>query len=115
VSVKPDTYRTSDTLLPVLTIHVSDAEGDLGLIAGSDTAFVIVKNLKTGVLDSVIFPYIKPIAVKNFDADVSIFMKQFLGPYSPVRDTVFFDVYVKDFAKNKSNVLRTEKPVYFIP
>jgi hypothetical protein len=118
VSVSPDFYRGGlirDEDYPILTIHVTDAEGDLGLLPGDDSTFVHIKNIKTGVEDSVLFPYIKPIAVKNFDADVSVFLKLFLGAGGPVRDTLFFDVYVKDFANNKSNVLRTEKPVYYIP
>ena len=118
VSFSPDFYRGGlilDEDYPKLTIRVTDAEGDLGLLSGSDTTFIHIKNLKTGIEDSVTFPNIKPIAVKNFDADVSVFMKQFLGAGGPVRDTIYFEVYIKDFAKNKSNLLRTDKPVYFIP
>jgi hypothetical protein len=118
VSVKPDFYRgglIAEDEYPVMTLHVTDAEGDLGLIAGKDSSFIYIKNLRTNKLDSALFPDIKPVAVKNFDADISVFMKPFIGVPVNKRDTIYFDVYVKDFAKNKSNVLRTEKPIYFIP
>ncbi len=114
---KPDFYNNStpDDELPVLKVHITDAEGDLGLIDGKDTSFIYLKNLRTNKLDSALLPNIKPIAVKNFEADISVFMKQFLGTTRSTRDTIYFEVYVKDFAKNKSNVIKTGKPVYFIP
>lgn len=114
---KPDFYNNStpDELLPVLTIHVTDAEGDLGYIDGSDTSYIYIKNLRTSREDSAVLPNIKPIATKSFEADISLFMKQYLGTTRSTRDTIFFEVYVKDFAKNKSNVIKTDKPVYFIP
>lgn len=114
---KPDFYNNStpDEALPVLTIHVTDAEGDLGYIAGSDTSYIFIKNLRTNREDSAVLPNIKPIASKSFEADISLFMKQYLGTPRSTRDTIFFEVYIKDFAKNKSNVIKTDKPVYFIP
>jgi hypothetical protein len=115
--IKPDTYRngTPDPQLPILTINITDSEGDLGFISGKDTSFIYIKNLNRNQLDSTPLPNIKTIATKNFQADVGIFMKQFLGSLRPGRDTLFFEVYVKDFKKNKSNVIKTDKPVYFIP
>ncbi len=114
---KPDFYNNStpDEALPVLTITVTDAEGDLGYIDGSDTSFIYIKNLRTLREDSAQLPNIKPIAAKSFEADISLFMKQYLGTTRTTRDTIYFEVYVKDFAKNKSNVIKTDRPVYFIP
>lgn len=114
---KPDFYRnaTPDEDMPILSIHVTDAEGDLGFISGKDTSYIYIKNLSTGRADSSILPNIKPIATKKFEADISVFMKQFLGSSRSTRDTIYFEVYVKDFAKNKSNVIKTDKPVYYIP
>lgn len=114
---KPDVYNNStpDEQLPILIINVTDAEGDLGYINGSDTSYIYIKNLRTNREDSAVLPNIKPIATKNFQADISLFMKQYLGSPRATRDTIFFEVYVKDFAKNKSNVIKTDKPVYFIP
>lgn len=118
-SVNPDNWlrgTTLDQFFPVLTISITDAEGDLGFIAGSDTSFVYITNLRTNRFDSIRLPNISQAAGKNFQADVAINLKNFLGvPNANKQDTIYFDVYVKDFAKNKSNVMRTGKPVYYFP
>lgn len=118
-SVDPDFYQqglTPDASLPVITVNVTDAEGDLGFISGKDTSFIFFKNLRTNKLDSVELPNIKQAATKNFQGDVAVNMKQFLGvPNNSKKDTIYYEVYMKDFAKNKSNVIRTEKPVYYFP
>jgi hypothetical protein len=118
-SVKPNAYQQGLTLdddLPVMTVNVTDAEGDLGFISGKDTSFIYFKNLRTSKFDSVQLPNIKQAATKNFQGDISVNMKQFLGvPNNAKKDTIFFEIYVKDFAKNKSNVIVSDKPVYYIP
>ncbi|MEI7735140.1 MAG: hypothetical protein WCI49_06715 [Ferruginibacter sp.] len=118
-SVDPNFYQqglTPDASLPVITVNVTDAEGDLGFITGKDTSFIFFKNLRTNKLDSVELPNIKQAATKNFQGDVAVNMKQFLGvPNNSKKDTIFYEIYMKDFAKNKSNVIRTEKPVYYYP
>ncbi|MBL7703015.1 MAG: hypothetical protein JNM14_12245 [Ferruginibacter sp.] len=102
---------------PVLTIHVTDAEGDLGFISNKDTAYVFVKNLVTNKLDSIRFTDIGSAAVKNFSGDVEVSLCRFLsgipGP-GPKTDTLYFEVYVRDFAKNVSNTITTKDPVYYI-
>jgi hypothetical protein len=103
--------------IPVLTLRVTDAEGDLGFIDGSDTSYVFIKNLLTNDLDSVKLPDIRTAAVKNFSADIDINLCAFLAASTrprPKTDTLYFDVYVRDFAKNVSNTIRTTEPVYFI-
>lgn len=118
-SVDPDYYQqgiTPDASLPVITVNVTDAEGDLGFISGKDTSFIYFKNLRTNKLDSVELPNIKQAATKNFQGDVAVNMKQFLGvPNNAKKDTIYFEIYMKDFAKNKSNVIRSDKPVYYFP
>lgn len=118
-SVDPDFYQqgiTPDANLPIVTVNVTDAEGDLGFITGKDTSFIYFKNLRTNKLDSVELPNIKQAATKNFQGDVAVNMKQFLGvPNNAKKDTIYYEVYIKDFAKNKSNVIRTDKPVYYFP
>lgn len=102
---------------PTLTIHVTDAEGDLGYIDRSDTAFVFLKNLLTNNIDSVRFPDIRSVSGKNFSADLDINICSFLKPSSrpsPKIDTLYYEVYIKDFAKNVSNTIKTTDPVYFI-
>lgn len=118
-SVDPNFYQqgiTPDASLPVITVNVTDAEGDLGFISGKDTSFIYFKNLRTNKLDSVELPNIKQAATKNFQGDVAVNMKQFLGvPNNAKKDTIYFEIYMKDFAKNKSNVIRSDKPVYYFP
>jgi hypothetical protein len=119
VSMKPDFYRGG--LLPTdggpeLTLHVTDAEGDLGFVSGKDTSKIYIKNLRTTKLDSAFLPDIKTAASKNFQADIIVDMKPFLGvPNNTKRDTIYYEVYIKDFAKNKSNIIKTDKPIYYIP
>ena len=105
---------------PILTIHITDAEGDLGINA-KDTAFVYMKNLLTNTFDSLPFPDLQAVAKSNFKADVDIDINKVLkcktrpGNPPPLHtDTLYFQIYVKDFAKNKSNVIITNDPVYFI-
>lgn len=113
-SIEPDVYRVGQTTAPTLTITVTDSEGDLGIRPGKDTAFVYVLDPRTSMLDSFPMPDISTAAVKNFEAEVRIDMKQSIRPIR-VPDTLYYDIYIKDFAKNKSNVMRTEKPIYYLP
>jgi hypothetical protein len=71
---------------------------------------------------------ISSIATANFKADVDIdltnkgalptggrgVMASSTGRPRPFTDTLYFEVYVKDFAKNKSNVIKTSDPLLFI-
>ena len=103
--------------IPILTISVTDAEGDLGFIDGKDTSKVYIKNLLTNRQDSIILPNISSVAVKDFKGDIAINLGAFLAGSSrprPKTDTLYFEIYVKDFAKNKSNVIQSSAPVYYI-
>lgn len=103
--------------IPVLTLKVTDAEGDLGFKNGKDTAYVFVKNLLNNRLDSVVFPDIMGSSVKNFKAEIDISLCDFLAASTrprPKTDTLFFEVYIRDFAKNTSNTIRTTDPVFYI-
>jgi hypothetical protein len=104
---------------PVLTIHITDSEGDLG-ITSKDTAFVYMKSLLTNDFDSVPFPDLQAVAKSKFSADVDITLSKVFkcktqaGNPPPLHtDIMYFEVYVKDFARNKSNTIRSEQPVYF--
>lgn len=104
--------------VPVITLHITDAEGDVG-INGNDVAWVYMKNLLTNKFDSVPFPDLQAAAKKNFEADIDVTIDKVLDcrslPGNPLHtDTLFFEFYVKDFAKNKSNAITTPEPVYFI-
>jgi hypothetical protein len=103
---------------PVLTLTVTDAEGDLGFVDGKDTAKIFIKNLLTNFEDSsFLFPNISGVTTKDFKADIQIELGSMLRASTrprPKVDTLYFEVYIKDFAKNKSNVIKTADPVFYI-
>lgn len=121
-SVKPDVWYNSNldpTQGPILTIELTDAEGDFGFNNGKDTSYVYVKNITIPPykIDSLKFPNLPNLDTKNLKADVSVMIRSVLsnsGRPKPFTDTLYFEVYVKDFAKNKSNVITTTKPVYLV-
>jgi hypothetical protein len=109
----------TNQVMPVLTLEFTDAEGDLGF-NGSDTSRIFIKNLLTGDTDSTLtFPNLLNAPSKNFKGEIDItlntnlIIKGSTRP-SPKIDTVYYEVYIQDFAKNKSNVIRTNDPVYLI-
>lgn len=118
--VDPNAIDMSNPIAPdpAIILEVTDAEGDIGF-RGSDTAKIYVTNLFTGYIDStILFPDISAIAKKDFKADVEIKIGGLLlegtNRPRPVVDTAYYEIYIKDFAKNKSNVIRTEDPIYLI-
>ena len=121
-SVEPDVVRSdvfpNDPNIPFITLKVTDKEGDFG-----DTAFVYIRRIINGVphykVDSFKMPNISSIAEKNFSADIRINSFDILRGdstrnYRPKVDTLTYEIYVKDFAKNKSNVIITDKPIYYV-
>ncbi len=104
--------------VPVFTLSITDAEGDLGIKPGSDTAFIYMKNLLTNDFDSLPFPNLLNAGKSNFKADIDVTITKVLKcksqPGNPLHtDILYFEFYVKDFAKNKSNVITTTEAVYF--
>jgi len=123
VDVKPNVF-SSDILsgardfAPKLIMKVTDAEGDFGSDADTDSSFIYIKNLLTNSFDSVRFPNLDRAPKKDFDAEVSVNLFDFLecvdpGPVRPRTDTTYYEVYITDAKKNKSNVITTTKPVFF--
>jgi len=108
---------------PLLSIQLTDAEGDFGSEVGVDTSYVYIKNMTIPPydLDSLFFPPIGNIKKKDLNAEITVDLSQGRGllvgtasvPTHPFVDTLRFEVYVKDFEGNKSNVITTE-PVYYI-
>ena len=100
---------------PMLVLEITDAEGDLGFIKGKDTSKVYIKNMLTGKEDSLFLPDLRAVSKSNFKATIDVGMFGVLGGRSlpiaqrPYADNLQFQVYVKDFAKNKSNVVLTDK------
>jgi hypothetical protein len=123
-SLKPNAWLSTNTsiqqdIAPVLTVSVTDAEGDLGFKAGSDTSKIYVKNLVTNRIDSSFLPDLKTAGKSNFQGDIAVNLFSVMGgkpgvSTKPRVDTLFFEVYVTDFAKNKSNVIKTDDPVFYI-
>ncbi len=109
-------YNTS----AVMILEITDAEGDLGKLSSTEISKAYVRNTLTNKLDSFDFPDLSRISKSNFKADVEIGLKQVMGgrPTTPAlprpyQDTLYFEVYVTDFAKNKSNVILTDKQFIF--
>lgn len=112
--------HTSFNDQPVMIFEVTDAEGDLGNISPTEVAKVYIKNTLTNKLDSMVFPDLRSISKSNFKANIEVGLRSVLGGRSlptnqrPYQDTLHFEVYVSDFAKNKSNVILTDKQfIYF--
>lgn len=119
-SISPDVWDNSNLNPnegPVLTLHLTDAEGDFGFNDGKDTSYAYIKNITVPPYrtDSVKFPNLPSQIKSNLNVDVDVLLRSVLansGRTRPFVDTLYFEVYVKDYAKNKSNVIVTEKPVY---
>ena len=106
---------------PILIFELTDAEGNFGFKEGQDSSYIYIKNTKAPFkLDSFKFPAALAKAVKkNFKGDVEV---NLLGdgtggtsavpsiPAGKNRDTVYYEIYVKDFTKNKSNVITNTDP-----
>jgi hypothetical protein len=121
-SLSPDVWDNSNldpTAGPIVTLELTDAEGDFGFNRGADTSYAYIKNITIPPyrVDSVKFPALPSQIGKNMKVEVDVLLRSVLansGRPRPFVDTLYFEVYVKDFAKNKSNVIKTDKPVYLI-
>ncbi len=117
----PNTFTRGSILPPeagpFLSIQLTDAEGDFGFAPGEDTSYLYIKNVTIAgaVLDSIPFPTSGQIKRNDLNAEVVVNLSNarsaLIGtptvPTHPYVDTLHFEVYVKDFAKNKSNVITT--------
>jgi len=105
---------------PMVTFHLTDAEGDFGRLNDTTISYIYIKNISTPPfkLDSFLFPELPGLDRKNIDVDVTVELFSVLAaPIPPVRphvDSMFFEIYVKDLAKNKSNTIITADPVLYI-
>ena len=102
--------------IPIITLSVTDSEGDLGFKTGKDTSYVYIKNLLINRLDSFVMPDIQSVTTKNFQAEIRINVFDVLRGSSrprPKVDTLIYEIYIADFAKNKSNKVTTA-PVYYV-
>ena len=120
-SVEPN-HVTSGAIIgssaiPLITLEITDKEGDLGFNPGKDTSKIYIRNLLINRLDSFYLPSeMKFISTTNFQADIRITTFDILRGSSrprPKIDTLIYEIYVVDFAKNKSNVITTD-PLYYV-
>ncbi|CAN5646239.1 hypothetical protein BH11BAC3_BH11BAC3_46920 [soil metagenome] len=110
--------NAGNDIIPVITLNVTDLEGDLGYASPTDISYVFVRNLLINRLDSFRMPDIQTVITKNFQADILINTFDILRGSSPApprgkADTLIYEIYVQDFAKNKSNVVTTA-PLYYV-
>ncbi|MCC7379838.1 MAG: hypothetical protein IT255_10790, partial [Chitinophagaceae bacterium] len=83
---------SNSTNEPVMTLEITDAEGDLGFIAGSDTAKIYIKNLLTSKEDSLIFPDLRAANKSNFKAEIDLGLLSVLGGRNlPVNQRPYVD------------------------
>ena len=100
---------------PSINFNITDAEGDID----TDSARIYIKNLKYNTMDSLQFPNLASAKSKNFKAEVNASVEKITkspggtGGTIIILDTIFYEIYVRDQAKNKSNVIKTSDPVYF--
>lgn len=113
-----DINSTNKDQAPKLIFKITDSEGDFGSTDIEDSSMIYVKHLLSNSIDSFRFPDLTRATKKDFDAEVTINLFDALqcyapGPPRPRTDTVYYEFYVQDAKKNKSNIVRTEKPLYY--
>ena len=118
ITAQSDINNSTRTLAPVLTFKITDSEGDFGSADPKDSSMIYVKHLLTNSVDSFKFPDLANAAKSDFEAEVSINLFEALdclspGPPRPRTDTVYYEFYVLDAKKNKSNIVRTDKPLFY--
>lgn len=122
ISISPNFVESSITSqspgVPRLIIEVTDAEGDLGGQDITDSSMIYLRNLKSNNIDSFRFPDLTRAQQNNFKAEVSISLFDALecvtpGPPRPRTDSLFYEIYVQDAKKNKSNVITTTEPLLY--
>ncbi len=123
VDVKPNFASSNLTspereLAPKLIFKITDAEGDFGSTDPLDSSIIVVKHSLTNDTFVFDFPVLTAAAKKDFNAEVSVNLFNALvcrspGPTRPRTDTIYYQFYVLDAKKNKSNVVVTGKPVYY--
>jgi len=106
----------NQSFLGVITFGFTDGDGDIGIRQGDTTKnmFVLQIGIKNGQNQvptdlSYGIPYVTPSGQnKNLrgEIDVDVNIPNPLGNPYPF-DSVFFEIYIEDRAKNQSNVITT--------
>ena len=105
------------SIAPIVTLSLTDAEGDVGITI-KDTARIFIKNLLTGKFDSLDFPDLKDVGKNSFKADLLLSVSKGLDcrtiPGGLLHiDTLYYEIFVQDFARNKSNTIVTGEPTFY--
>ena len=113
-----DINSTNKDQAPKLIFKITDSEGDFGTNDATDSSMIYVKHMLSNKVDSFRFPDLTRATKKDFDAEITINLFDALecytpGPIRPRTDTVYYEFYVQDAKKNKSNIVRTERPLYY--
>ncbi|MEJ7627282.1 MAG: hypothetical protein WKF35_10490 [Ferruginibacter sp.] len=108
--------RDGVTNQPYLVFEITDGDGDLD----TDSSKIFVRNTLTNKVDSSLrFPELGSSAGKNFKGEVQVGLfsvmagRDLPSTQRPYVDTLSFEVYVNDKAKNKSNVIIAGPFYYF--
>lgn len=120
LSITPSTWYSDNPSLtgPQLSFKLTDAEGDFGF-QDTSISFVYIR-LENDTLnppDSLAFPNLPIPNKSNLNVEVSVDIATALPPPHfprPFTDSLHFELYVKDFAGNKSNVIKSTTPFFFI-
>jgi hypothetical protein len=119
-SINPNSWSSDNTSIngPLLKFQLTDLEGDFGF-QDTSVSYVYVRNVADSLspFDSIPFPPIDIADKKNLNVEVSVDLGNILPPAHitrPYTDTLYFEVYVRDFANHKSNVIVSGNPLYFI-
>jgi hypothetical protein len=119
-SITPNSWSSDNTSIngPLLKFQLTDLEGDFGF-QDTSVSYVYVRNVADSLspFDSIPFPPMNIVDKKNLNVEVSVDLGNILPPANIIRpytDTLFFEVYVRDFANHKSNVIVSGNPLYFI-
>jgi hypothetical protein len=118
-SLNPNYWTSDNTSFfgPKISFNLRDAEGDFGF-EDVDISYVYLRNAADSVSppDSLPFPNMLITGKNSLDVDVEVDIVSALPPaHIPgnYTDTIYYDIYVKDFAGNKSNVIRTTTPLFY--
>lgn len=124
IDLKPNTVhsgRSEDTVF--IRFNVSDGDGDIGSTSGSTEASISVKDSRDTKENPYYFPAIpKEILATGGGVTGECTLKIYASLFLIARpdlvhakgDTLHYDIYVKDKAGNKSNVIVTPD-IYILP
>ena len=118
---KPNIFYSSTTMnqvekQPYIIFELRDGDGDIGF-SDEDTSKIVIKNVSTGKESQYKFPDFGG-KTKDLQTDMEIGLFDVMGAIPktlprPYTDTISFEVYVRDHAGHKSNVIHAA-PFYYV-